>query len=192
MPEDSDLPGLIQRARQGDMEAFGELVKRFGAAVRAMCLLRAPDSERADDISQQVFLTAWQRLPSMNAGLVFWPWLEGITRNHLFNEWRRVQRERGFRQRYTVAWLAEQETGESAAEDAETLLRQMESLRSCLDGLPANLRQMVKLRYDEGCSSEKIATQLGRSADAVRQTFVRLREKLRGCIEQRMNRGSAV
>jgi len=190
--DDPELRGLILRARAGDTDAFGVLVTRFSAAVRSLCLLRAADPSRADDIAQQVFLTAWRRLPDLVEENAFWPWLEAITRNHLLNEWRRVQHERGLKARYTVAWLALAEAEEQTPEEAEDLERRVASLRSCLEGLPPELQKLVKLRYDENQSSQQISAALGRSADAVRQTFVRVREKLRECIERRMaSRGTA-
>ncbi len=183
MAEREDLNELLTRARVGDADAFGELVTRFSAAVRALCLMRAADPGRADDIAQQVFMTAWRRLADVRESTQFWPWLEAIARNHLLNEWRRVQRERGFRQRYTVAWLMQSETGEAQAEETHELASQVSHLRSCLRNLPPELQKLVRMRYEENCSSQKIAQALGRSADAVRQTLMRLRDKLRKCIE---------
>lgn len=181
-----DISELVRLARGKDADAFGTLVTRFSAAVRSICMMRAADPAQADDIAQQVFLTAWKKLPELNPEVPFWPWLETITRNHLMNEWRRVQRERGLKQRYTVAWLAQSESEDERSEDPETLVAQVATLRHCISDLPENLQQMVRMRYDENYTSDKIATVMGRSADAVRQTFVRLREKLRDCIERKL------
>ncbi|HYG77604.1 MAG TPA: sigma-70 family RNA polymerase sigma factor [Planctomycetota bacterium] len=187
----AELAALVKQARSGDAEAYGELVNRFSAAVRGMCLMRAADPARADDIAQQVFLTAWKRLPDLNEDAPFWPWLEAITRNHLLNEWRRVQRERGLKQRYTVAWLAQSES-EHASEDAEDLALRVEVLRQCVETLPEKLRSLIRMRYDDGYSSEEIAVVLGRTSDAVRQTFVRVRDKLRECVERKLSSQGAI
>jgi len=181
-----DLSELVLLARNRDADAFGALVTRFSAAVRSICMMRAADPAQADDIAQQVFLTAWKKLPELNPDVPFWPWLETITRNHLLNEWRRVQRERGLKQRYTVAWLAQSEGEDAQSQDPEILAAQVETLRLCIRALPENLQKMVKMRYDDNYTSDRIATLMGRSADAVRQTFVRLREKLRDCIERKL------
>lgn len=175
----------VEKARHGDPEAFGALVNRFAGAVRSLCLLRSADPIRADDIAQQVFLTAWEKMPELRAGAPFWPWLERITRNHLLNEWRRVQRERGLKQRYTVAWLAKHECNDDQAEESEELLAQVNTLRQCLEQIPPNMRMMVKMRYEEDHTSDEIAAAMGRSADSVRQTLLRLREKLRECMQRR-------
>ena len=64
---------LVERAREGDTDAFGALVEKYSPGVRALCLLRVPDPDRADDISQQVFLTAWKRMPELRPGSAWWP-----------------------------------------------------------------------------------------------------------------------
>lgn len=191
MASDHHLKELVDRARTGDTEAFGILVKDFSVAVRSMCLLRAPDPDRADDLSQQVFLIAWKRLPELAPGSAWWPWLESVGRNLLRNEWRRVQRERGFKQRYTVAWLAERDVEAADPGDAEMQAAQMERLRDCMEQLPAKLRKLVKMRYEAGCSSEDIAGKMGGSASAVRQMLVRLRMRLRNCVERRLAKGDS-
>jgi RNA polymerase sigma-70 factor (ECF subfamily) len=180
---------LVERARGGDTESFAELVRRYSRAVRSMCLLRASDPDRADDISQQVFITAWKRLKDLRPHSPWWPWLEGITRNHLRNEWRRMKRERAFRQRYTVAWLAENDPMAGNAEKVEKLEAQVENLRQCMDQLPKNLRQLVDLRYRQSNTSDRIAVVMGKTSEAVRQMLVRLRDKLRDCVKRRMVKG---
>jgi RNA polymerase sigma-70 factor, ECF subfamily len=185
-----EVRGLVSLARKGDEVAFSELVVRFSAAVRALCALRAADPGRADDLAQQVFLTAWKRLQELDNDVPFWPWLESITRNHLLNEWRRVQRERGLKQRYTQAWLARMEAEEYGEQESDQIELQVECLRECMQQLPEKMKELVRMRYEENCSSEQIASRMGRSSDAVRQTLVRLRDKLRDCVERRMsNRG---
>ncbi|MCZ7644661.1 MAG: sigma-70 family RNA polymerase sigma factor [Planctomycetota bacterium] len=179
-----DLPELVESARQGDVKSFEELVVRFSPAVRAMCLMRASDPEWADDLSQQIFLTAWRRLAELRPQSNFWAWLEAIARNHLLNEWRRVQRERGFKQRYTVAWLARQDR-EAVQDEPDELASHTQHLKMCLDQLPEHLRKIVSMRYAEGSTSDRIAEEMGGSADSIRQTLVRLRDKLRDCVERR-------
>jgi len=186
MASSDEVRTLVERSRNGDAEAFGVLVTRFSAAVRSMCLMRSADPARADDIAQQVFLTVWRRLPDLSADAPFWPWLETITRNHLLNEWRRVQREKGLKQRYTVAWLAQNDNEGDQGEEAEDLAAQVQTLRECMATLPENLQKLVRMRYDENQTSERIAATIGRSPDAVRQTFVRVREKLRECMERKL------
>ncbi len=177
---------LIEQARSGDTAAFGKLVQKYGVAVRTMCLLRTPDPERADDISQQVFVTAWKKLKDLGPNAKWWPWLEAIAKNQLRNEWRRVKREKRFKQQFTLAWLAEKDADETGLEHPGQLSSHLDSLKRCIEELPPHLQNLVKLRYEDGSSSGRIGQVLGRKAEAIRQLLVRLRGKLRGCVEQRL------
>ncbi|MBI3830156.1 MAG: sigma-70 family RNA polymerase sigma factor [Planctomycetes bacterium] len=182
-----DLKASIEKARKGDAEAFGTLVERFSPAVRALCLMHSSDPGGADDIAQQVFLTAWNRLPTLQDDMHFWAWLKSIARNHLQNDWRRVSRERAFKQRYAVNWLAERTLESVEADDApELLVTRMESLRGCIDALPEHFKKLIKLYYEEKRTSKEIGAELERSSDAVRQALVAMREKLRLCVERKL------
>ena len=183
-----DVKDHILKAREGDETAFGELVVRFSPALRSLCLMGTPDPDAADDLAQQVFLTAWNRLPTLQDAEQFWPWLKSITRHHLLNEWRRTSREKAFKRHYTVNWLAahaldEQELDEAAARTASRL----ECLRTCIEDLPEDMRQIVRLTYEEKCTSEQIGKRVNRSADAVRQALVRIRERLKTCVERKLS-----
>lgn len=183
-----ELKPLIERARKGDTEAFGELVVRFSPGVRALCLMHAPDPGSADDLAQQVFLTAWNRLPTLKDDELFWPWLKSIGRHFLMNEWRRVTRERNFKRGYTVNWLAEHAAGAlEQDEPAEWVSARVDHLRACIESLPEHFRRIVRMYYEEKRTSAEIGRELERSSDAVRQSLVTLREKLRLCIERKLH-----
>lgn len=183
-----EIKPLVERARKGDTEAFGELVVRFSPGVRAHCLMHAPDPGGADDLAQQVFLTAWNRLPTLKDDELFWPWLKSIGRNILTNEWRRITRERNFKRGYTVNWLAERGVeGMASDEPPEWSAARVERLRDCIESLPEHFRRIVRLYYDEKKTSAEIGRELQRSSDAVRQALVTLREKLRQCIERKLS-----
>jgi len=180
----TDLTDSIRKARGGDEAAFGELVVRFSPAVRATCLMSTPDPDAADDLAQQVFLTAWNRLPTLLDAEQFWPWLKSITRHHLLNEWRRLSREKNFKRHYTVNWLAAHALDLPDQDAAPDLTAsRLECLRGCIGDLPEDLREIVRLTYEEKCTSEEIGKRVKRSSDAVRQALVRIRERLKQCIE---------
>jgi len=183
----NELTDAIRKARSGDEAAFGELVVRFSPAVRATCLMSTPDPDAADDLAQQIFLTAWNRLPTLLDEELFWPWLKSITRYHLLNEWRRLSRERTFKRHYTVNWLAEHALDVPDLDvTPDMTASRLECLRGCIDNLPEDLREIVRLTYEEKCTSDEIGKRVKRSSDAVRQSLVRIRERLKLCIERKL------
>ena len=92
-----DVQRLLERAKTGAPEALGKLVELYQQPVRIYLarLVRRP--EVADDLAQEVFLTAFRSLGDHTAGRPVLPWLMGIARHralhHLRCESRRQQRE---------------------------------------------------------------------------------------------------
>jgi RNA polymerase sigma-70 factor (ECF subfamily) len=96
----------------------------------------------------------------------------------------------------TMAWLRNQkrnrlivtaEIADLLADDAVTLeAAQADALKSCLESLTAGHRELVHLRYVRSLKLADLAEQTGRSVNALKQLFFRLRASLAGCIEQRL------
>jgi RNA polymerase sigma factor (sigma-70 family) len=72
---------LVDWVRGGDEEAFEELFRRYHSRVRAFVTSRVTDHGRADDITQDVFLSALRHLRAMGSEINFKPWLFQIARN---------------------------------------------------------------------------------------------------------------
>ncbi|MGC4045015.1 MAG: sigma-70 family RNA polymerase sigma factor [Armatimonas sp.] len=83
----SDL-WLVQRARQGDSGAFGKLFDRHGRRVYHLLRRLSGSQATAEDLTQETFLTAWQRLESWKGRGALSTWLYGIAVNH----WRTYRR----------------------------------------------------------------------------------------------------
>ena len=100
----------------------------------------------------------------------------------------------------TMAWLRNQkrsrlivtaDIAELLADDAVTLeakatQAQTDALKSCLESLTAGHRELVHLRYARSLKLADLAEQTGRSVNALKQLFFRLRASLASCIEQRL------
>ena len=72
---------LVEQARDGSRDAFGELYLQYSRMVHGLLLARVPYSE-VDDMVQDVFLLALHRLPSLRDEKAFPGWLAMIARNH--------------------------------------------------------------------------------------------------------------
>src|SRR5213592_1516849 len=113
----TDVTILIDRARQGDRTAFGELVERFQPAVYAVALARLRDVNEAVELTQEVFIHAMTKLAQLRDPLCFVGWLRQITVRMALNRLTRKLMPRG----------ADQEILENAADDEsgplETIIR---------------------------------------------------------------------
>ena len=69
---------LVKASQQGDQDAFASLVQRHQCWVFNMSLRTLQDYEEASEITQEVFLAVWQRLPSFRGDVCFTIWLYRI------------------------------------------------------------------------------------------------------------------
>jgi len=83
---------LVERARQGDPDAFGELVDRHRSAVYRAALAAVGSPADADDAVQDAFLAAYRRLGSFRGEATFKTWLLTITWHQAINQRRRTTR----------------------------------------------------------------------------------------------------
>jgi RNA polymerase sigma factor (sigma-70 family) len=83
---------LVTRAASGDKAAFGELVRRHGAVVRALLRRMGADAALADDIAQDAFLTGFQKIGALQDGAAFPGWIKQIAARLLIRRWRKDRR----------------------------------------------------------------------------------------------------
>jgi RNA polymerase sigma-70 factor (ECF subfamily) len=77
MPDPSDRD-LALRARRGDAEAFGELVRRYQTSVFNVCYRLLGERREAEDLAQEAFIRAYERLDAFDAALPFGPWMRRV------------------------------------------------------------------------------------------------------------------
>jgi len=74
-----DVAGLVQRARHGDLEAYGTLVSRFQDAAYGAALARLGNWHDAEEAAQDTFLEAWRKLVDLREPRKFPGWLRQLT-----------------------------------------------------------------------------------------------------------------
>jgi RNA polymerase sigma-70 factor, ECF subfamily len=159
--------------RAGDEAAFSALVKEHGRAVFGVVLRRIGDRATAEDLAQETFLRAWRARGEVRSESVR-GWLcaiaANVARDHL-----RARRRRPieFEARFTdIPSVADDPA--SSAEAAETFAR----LRTGLQRLPANHREMFLLRERDGLSYKEIAQIMSVPIGSVMSGLARARESL--------------
>jgi len=81
----NEITVLVERAKTGDREAYGELVTRFQSSVYAMALARVRDPLEAQELAQDVFVHAMRKLPQLRDARCFAGWLRRITARMAIN-----------------------------------------------------------------------------------------------------------
>lgn len=81
----TEITILVDKAKAGDREAYGELVTRFQSSVYAMALSRVRDPLEAQELAQEVFVHAMRKLPQLRDARCFAGWLRRITARMAIN-----------------------------------------------------------------------------------------------------------
>jgi len=162
----------VREAIAGQREAFGELVRRYEEPLLRFLLVRCGSREDAEELCQESFLRAWQRLERYDARWRFSTWL--------FTLARRLAISRGRSRGAPAAAATVDALGVTRAPDQDALLRERRDGLWALAGrvLSADQRTALWLRYAEGQSAEEIGRVLRRRAPAVRVLLHRARAVL--------------
>ena len=134
-----------------------------------------------DDLAQEVFLIAFEKLGTYEAGRSFRDWLIGIAKYQLNNYWRKNSRRANAMELFRQE-IAEAIEPELDSAHAELVNGRVERLLDCISQLPERARRIVRAGLD-GLRAESLAEDLGMSANALYQARFRAHEALRKCIE---------
>lgn len=172
--EGEDEPGLLARAKGGDLSAFEEIVRRYQRRVYGVALRVVRRHDVADDVVQEAFLRAHRALASFDLERPFGPWICRIAANLAVNHVRSPEaREEGL----------PEDHGERVAECGDPLDGVLDQealavLAGALARLPAEQRAVFVLRAMEEMSYKEIAEALGLSMGTVMSRLFRARQRL--------------
>ena len=161
---------LVDLVRAGNEAAFEAIVARYRRALLRYCS-RLLGEERAEDVVQQTFVSAYDSMLGSRAHLQLRPWLYRIAHNTTLN----ALRDRGLRHEQLSEDLDGVERPDQALERSQGLRDTLAAVQA----LPGGQRDAIVLRELEGRSYQEIALALGLSAGAVRQLIYRARTTLR-------------
>lgn len=160
---------LVERARDGDRDAFGELVVRHQAMAFRVAYVLCRDAAEAEDAAQEGFAKAFGAIDRFRPGAPLRPWLLTIVANEARNRTRSAGRRRR---------LAERAALELAPAAADTPLADSE-LRAALTRLDDRDREVIWLRYFADLSEAETAAALGCRCGTVKSRTSRALDRLR-------------
>jgi len=181
-------PDLIRRAQADDANAFCSLAERYARRIYLLAFHYCRNAQDAEDLSQEVWLKAYQALAGFRSDSSFYTWLRRITINAFLNH----QRSSSFRQqgKTTIVEFIEGDSEfafESRTASPETVYNKVlfESVMSALAELTPTQRLMFLLRHYEGMSYDEIAVAMHCSAGTVKKGVSRAIAKLRAKLADR-------
>ena len=180
---------LIHSVLSGDDEAFSILVQRYQKSVHALAWRKIGDFHYAEEITQDTFLQAYKKLPTLKDWNQFAGWLYVIT-NNLCTDWLRKKRP------------AMQSLGDASVKaidkltyeryileqrEREATERRHEIVKQLLEKLPESERTVVTLYYLGEMTTKEIGKFLGVSVNTITSRLQRARERLQASDERLIN-----
>ena len=169
-----------------EADAVVQVLLRERLRIAAVATLIVRDVHAADDIFQQVVLSALEHRPQLRDADHLLAWALRAARHRAID----LARRRSLRPLPDdVLDLLESRWGDPAGPEVSD---QVEALHRCLGKLAVPSRDLLRMRYDDGLPAAVIADRLRRTVDAVYQNLSRLHRALRDCVQQETARLEAV
>jgi RNA polymerase sigma-70 factor (ECF subfamily) len=175
--EDPTPLELVRRAQGGDSQAFQKVYETNVGRVYALCLRMSGDPQRAEELTQDVFVRAWEKLALFRGESRFSTWLHRLAINVVLQD-RRTRGRRGDREQTT----ADLDIYGAAAQKAMPGTRV--DLERAIAGLPEGARRIIVLRDVQGYKYDEIAEITGVSLGTVKAQIHRARALVREALER--------
>ena len=177
---------LIVRAKDGDMDAFETLVKKYQKPVYALCRRMTGDHQSADDLSQETFIKAYISLQKFKDRKSFFSWIRKIALNNCLNYLKARKREEPLGIRENT--VTENLNSSPQELPQEQLLRNgMEvKFKEALEALPLDLKTVFVLRVFENLSYRAIADLLNIPPGTVMSRLSRSRKRLKTLLAEHL------
>lgn len=175
LPTDSTL---VTRVSNGDELAFRILFHRYRSKLYKFSLRYVKSVDVAEDIIQDAFLKIWEQRQALQPELSFEAYLFRISRNQIFNEFKKSSRLAAFE-----AFTLQNITDNRQTEWEVIAQNYQELLHSALELLPPQRRQIFQLSRIEGLSHEEIAQQLNLSKNTIKVQINKALKSIREFLE---------
>src|ERR671925_832561 len=181
-PVADDDQRLVAGVRRGDDRAFEALYSRYNRRIHAYVMGMVKDYGRAEDVTQEVFVSALRRMRETERPIAFKPWIYEIAKNACIDQFRRSRRAE------EVSLQADEGfapgdygrlVGSDPEPDAAVAAKQdLDHLCGAFGGLSDTHHEILVLRELEGLSYREIGERMGLSRPSVESTLFRARRRL--------------
>ena len=169
--QDPDVE-LIERYFAGDTSAFDEIMIRYERQIYRVCYRFVEHREDAMDLAQDVFVKAFEHLPTFRRESTLKTWLYRIAINHCLNHVKKHSQE-------FVQVTEFTSSSKSSAQAELEHQEQRQRFRRLVKRLPPKQKAILELRVNEQLSYEEIAKISGRSVSTIKASVFFALEKLR-------------
>lgn len=175
---------IVGRAQAGDRDAFAALVERYQRVTITRAWMICGDFHLAQDIAQDAFVLAFQKLESLDNPAAFGPWLLEIARREAVRKSKRIRKQDST---IVSSQFAIEDCSVNNPTDDAHWQRRHEQTLNTIAKLPEHEQEVVVLHYLDGNSTKEIAEMLDRPLGTVTKQLSRAIERLRNWLTEVSN-----
>lgn len=180
---------LLESAKAGDRQAFGELVRRYQKRAYLIAYGFVRNREDAMDVAQESFVKAYRAIHRFDSGMPFYPWLYRIVRNTSFNRIKRKQR-RGETSLDQLREVGQEFTSPGDVADRGAILNELRgAIGEAMNRVSDEHREILTLRHIHELSYQEIAACLEIPKGTVMSRLHGARKRLKIALEELNARG---
>jgi RNA polymerase sigma-70 factor (ECF subfamily) len=169
-PEATRLRALVDLAKEGDAEAFGQLYDHYVSGVFRFVYYRVGSQQLAEDLTSETFVRGLRAIQRFNwQGKDFGAWLTTIARNLVADHFKSSRA----RLEIVAETIPEGKVTVTSPEQEVLALISNEMLFEAVNALPNEQRDCILMRFIQGLSIAQTAAALGRSEGAIKQLQLR-------------------
>jgi RNA polymerase sigma-70 factor (ECF subfamily) len=171
-------------SEQASTQKFIELYAQYESRLRGYILSLVPHWSDADEITHRCSLVLWKKIDQFEPGSNFFAWAAQIARLEV-----KEFRKRKAHERLMFGDAFEDAVAKKTMEMEKELPVRMLALQKCVEALPTQHRELLRLRFDEERSVLSVSAVLGRPVDGLYKALSRIRQTLHKCISAKVAHG---
>jgi RNA polymerase sigma-70 factor (ECF subfamily) len=181
--ENNEERMLITRAKQGNVEAYEALVRKYQQSIYYLCRRMTGSHQSADDLSQDTFIKAYFALDRFKDGMNFFTWIRKIAVNNSLNFLKKSKREEPWGENVENI-RGHSSMGQELPQEMLQRNRMEQTFKRVLKALPSEQKIVFILRVFENQSYKDIAEILNISQGTVMSRLSRAREKIKSSMAE--------
>ena len=171
------MEDLVDQSKQGNLQAYGLLIEHYERTVLAAVLAILNDKHLAEDVTQEAFLQAYQKIQSLRDATSFPYWLLKIARREAIRTARKQRRRSTLPIEHGDEPSLDHPDNALLDEEKQQLLQQLQKLTT-------NEQMTISLRFFDGHSTSEIANITGRPIGTVTKQLSRALAKLKSAYQK--------
>jgi len=178
-------PSTTRNAMES-LDVFEVLVRENAEMLTSFIRTSIRQDSAIDDIWQESMITAWRRWDDFDRDRPFGAWLRGIASKTIL-AWHRKHARRAVSCDEATLQYFSDTYSKIHRLPGDTFNEKLDALRACIESLPDNYRETIRLRFEDGLMPAELANKQSQNVETAKKRLNRAKAKLLDCITRKLN-----